>query len=360
MWDWIRGRTWGLSGRLAASYVLVTLTVVALTEALALGFRAGLPPVTVVTTQPHTTVAPPSRFTNPFREWNTIRQWAIARPLVTASDLVLLCILPMGVLFGLLASRRLVSRIRQLEAATLAVADGDYAVTLPASGRDEIGRLEMNFLVMARQLSSATAAERARAANDARAVERARIARELHDSISQHLFGLRMIAGGMRRADPSDEQAEAIEQIAEEAIREMHLLLLEIGPFSVNSDGLVPALDRLCAAYRDRLGLNVVANLDVLSVPEPVGHAMLRIAQEACANAVRHGHAQSLAVSMKRQNGQLKLAVRDNGTGFDPTAAHPGSGLKHIRQRATEIGGDLTIQSSPGVGALVAVQVPAP
>jgi nitrogen fixation/metabolism regulation signal transduction histidine kinase len=84
-----------------------------------------------------------------------------------------------------------VRRVRRLERATLAVADGDYTVSLPVSGRDEVGRLEANFTTMTRQLGSALAAERQRATGDARAAERARIAREVHDAISQHLFGLR-------------------------------------------------------------------------------------------------------------------------------------------------------------------------
>ena len=122
---------------------------------------------------------------------------------VSGSPALLFAIVPVGVLFGLLASWRLVRRVRRLERATLAVADGNYTVTLPVSGRDEVGLLEANFTTMTRQLGSALAAERQRASGAARAAERARIAREVHDAISQHLFGLRMIAAGMRRADPA-------------------------------------------------------------------------------------------------------------------------------------------------------------
>src|SRR5205807_551294 len=114
--------------------------------------------------------------------------------------------------------------------ATLAVADGDYTIALPVSGRDEVGRLEVNFTAMTRQLGSALAAERQRATGDARAAERASIAREIHDAISQHLFALRMIAAGMRRADPGNQQARVIERISEEALRDMQALLIELRP----------------------------------------------------------------------------------------------------------------------------------
>ena len=154
-------------------------------------------------------------FINPVSAWGALGQLGETGWLVYAPPVALLiAIVPVGVLFGLLVSWRLVRRVRRLERATLAVADGDYSVTLPASGRDEVGRLEANFSSMTRQLDSALAAERQRAAGDARDAERARLAREMHDAISQHLFALRMIAAGMRRADPGNQQAQAIERIS--------------------------------------------------------------------------------------------------------------------------------------------------
>jgi len=245
---------------------------------------------------------------------------------------LLFAIVPVGVLFGLVASRRLVRRVRRLEQATLAVADGDYTVTLPVSGRDEVGRLEANFTAMTGQLGSALAAERQRATGDARAAERARLAREIHDAISQHLFGLRMIAAGMVRADPGNRQARAVERISEEALRDMQALLIELRPAGLDGAGLAPALAEICAAYRDRLGLTVDASLDDVAVPAPVEHALLRITQEACANAVRHGHARRLAVS----------------------------GLAHIRDRVADLGGTVAIDSAPGRGAALTVRVPVP
>ncbi len=81
-------------------------------------------------------------FINPIRAWSELRQLGETGPLLSAPYALLFAIVPVGVLFGLLASRRLVRRVRRLERATLAVADGDYTVTLPPSGRDEVGRLE--------------------------------------------------------------------------------------------------------------------------------------------------------------------------------------------------------------------------
>jgi signal transduction histidine kinase len=299
-------------------------------------------------------------FISPFSAWDELRQPGDVGLVLLAPAALLFAVVPVGVLFGLLASWRIVRRVRRLERATLAVADGDYSVALPVSGRDEIGRLEANFTAMTRQLGSALAAERERAAGDARAAERARIAREVHDAISQHLFALRMLAAGLRRADADNQQARAIERISSDALREMQALLIELRPVSLDGAGLAPALQEICTAYQDRLGVTVDADLDDVTVPAPVEHALLRITQEACANAVRHGGAWQLAVSMTRQDGYVELAVRDEGTGFDPAAQHAGSGLTHIRQRVAELGGTVDIDSAPGRGAALTVRVPVP
>ncbi len=302
----------------------------------------------------------PPGFVSPFRAWKRVGSARQGRLAAVGLLVLLIAIVPVGVLFGLLASRRLVRRVRRLERATLAVADGDYTVTLPVSGRDEVGRLEANFTTMTRQLGSALAAERQRATGDARAAERARIAREIHDAISQHLFALRMIAAGMRRADPGNQQARAIERISEEALRDMQALLIELRPASLDGAGLAPALREICAAYHERLGVTVDASLDDVTVPAPVEHALLRITQEACANAVRHGNARRLTVSMTRQDGHVELAVRDTGTGFDPAGRPRRLRAGPHQDRVAELGGTVDIDSAPGRGAAVTVRVPVP
>jgi signal transduction histidine kinase len=300
----------------------------------------------------------PTGFVNPIRAWNELRHQSGTGPLITAAYVLLIAVIPVGVLFGLLASRRLVRRVRRLERATLAVADGDYTVSLPTSGRDEVGRLETNFNAMTRQLDSALAAERQRATTEARAGERTRIAREIHDTISQHLFSIRMIAGGLRKRSPDDQQLQAIEQSAHQATREMQALLLELSPAELDNAELVPALEDLCDAYRSRLGIAVDAHLDDVSAPPPVKHALLRITQEACTNAVRHGNTRRLAVSLVRRDGHIELAVRDTGSGFDPASPNAGAGLRNIRDRVAELGGTLNIDSAPGHGTAVIVRVP--
>jgi signal transduction histidine kinase len=169
-----------------------------------------------------------------------------------------------------------------------------------------------------------------------------------------------MIAAGMRRADPGNQQIQAIERISEEALRDMQALLTELRPAGLDRGGLAPAVQEISAAYQERLGITIDASLDDVALPAPVEHALLRITQEACNNAVRHGNARRLAVSMTRQDGHVELAFRDTGTGFDPSAPHAGSGLAHIRDRVAELGGTVKIDSAPGRGAALTIRLPVP
>lgn len=195
----------------------------------------------------------------------------------------------------------------------------------------------------------------------ASAGERARIARELHDSISQDLFSLRLLAGGLRRAlppaSPLQPQVEAMERTATGTMHEMQALLLELRPVALQDAGLVPALAELCQAYRDRLGVAIDAQLEPVELDPAVEHAVLRIVQEALANAVKHAHPTRITVRMHRADHQVSVSVSDDGNGFDPSRAgeRHGMGLGLMRDRVTELGGDFQLTSTPGEGTIVRI-----
>src|SRR4029453_15483916 len=174
-------------------------------------------------------------------------------PQLRVGLLVLAAAIPVGLVFGLLSTRRLIGRLRRLAASTVAGAEGDYQQRLPTPGGDEVAQLEGNFNRMAERLEGAMATERQLAGAD----ERARIARELHDAISQDLFSLRLLAGGLRKALPAGSplrpHAETMEQTATATMHEMQALLLELRPVALQDAGLVAALEELCQAYRERL-----------------------------------------------------------------------------------------------------------
>jgi len=274
--------------------------------------------------------------------------------------IVLLGAVPVGILFGLLSTRRLIGRLRRLAASTAAVADGDYQRRVPVSGRDEVAVLEDGFNRMARRLTATVSAER----HLAGAEERARIARELHDAISQDLFSLRMLAGGMRKALPAGSpllaQVETMEQTATGTMEEMQALLLHLRPVALGEGGLVPALEELSGAYRERLGVRVDTSLEPVRLRPEAEHAVLRIVQEALANAVKHAQPDQIGLTLVARQGRVTVSVRDDGAGFDPadSRSRHGLGLRLMAERAAEVGGELRVESDPGQGTTVVVTLP--
>jgi signal transduction histidine kinase len=274
--------------------------------------------------------------------------------------LVLAAAVPVGLVFGLLSTRRLIGRLQRLAATTVAVADGDYHHRLPVSGGDEVAQLEGNFNRMAERLDATMATQR----QLAEAGERARIARELHDAISQDLFSLRLLAGGLRKALPASSplrpQAETMEQTATQTMHEMQALLLELRPVALQDAGLIPALEELCHAYRERLGVTVDADLEPVALAPAAEHAVLRVVQEALANAVKHARPNRIRLRLHHQDGQVAVTVSDDGAGFDPSLVEQrhGMGLGLMRQRIAELGGTFQLDSTPGQDTTVQVLVP--
>ncbi len=279
---------------------------------------------------------------------------------------------PVGLAFGLLSTRRLTRRLGRLAALSLRVADGDFALRVPARGHDEVSRLEENFNRMAGQLQASLDATRQLGEANARHEERTRIARELHDSISQELFSLSVLAGGLRRALPAGSpvlpQVEMMERTAGDTMREMRSLLLALRPVALAEDDLPGALAGVCRSYEERLGIPVSAELDLTTVgpgglPPAVEHALLRVTQEAVGNAARHAGPARITVRLEANGGRAVLEVADDGRGFDVTApprdgAGLGLGLHTMRDRVTELGGRLTVESGPGAGTRVRASFP--
>jgi signal transduction histidine kinase len=289
----------------------------------------------------------------------------VTRALVLPGVVVLALLVPVGVLFGLLSTGRLIRRVERLAEGTATMAGGDLAARIPVSGDDEVGRLEQGFNTMAERLAAAVAAERDAAGSQARLAARTRIARELHDSVSQQLFSLNLLAGGMRRALPPESelrrQAESMERTVDRTMREMRAMLLELRPVGLEDAGLVAALDELCLAYEARLGIRVSADVDDVRMDPPVEHAVLRVVQEALANAARHGGADEIELSVAEVQGHVVVAISDRGRGFD--TAHVGQrhglGLDLMRERVTELGGSVDVVSAPARGTTVRVRIPA-
>ena len=195
--------------------------------------------------------------------------------------------------------------------------------------------------------------------------ERQRLARELHDSVSQALFGIALGARTARAQlarDPSrvGEPIDYVLSLAEAGLAEMRALIFELRPESLEQEGLVAALSKQAAALRARHGISVRTVLgDEPELPLEQKEALYRIAQEALHNTVKHARASQIDLVLERANGSLMLEVRDNGQGFDPGGSFPGHlGLRSMRERAEQLGGQLSFASAPGQGTSVCARIP--
>jgi signal transduction histidine kinase len=196
--------------------------------------------------------------------------------------------------------------------------------------------------------------------------ERQRLARELHDSVSQALYGIGLGAQTAREALESSDTRQAIESLeyvialTEAGLVEMRALIFELRPESLETEGLVAALTKQVAVLRTRHKLTIEADLGeepALSLESK--ESLYRIAQEATHNIIKHAHASFVMLRLARQANEILLEVADNGRGFDPTGTFPGHlGLRSIRERVARNGGTLTLESASGQGTYLRVQVP--
>jgi signal transduction histidine kinase len=195
--------------------------------------------------------------------------------------------------------------------------------------------------------------------------ERQRLARELHDSVSQALYG---IALGARTAqlrlesEPGTlaEPLDYILSLAEAGLSEMRALIFELRPESLQSEGLVVAITKQADALRARHKLDVMTDLG--SEPDislDSKEVLYRVSQEAMQNIARHSRATKVDVRLRQNDNCLVLEIHDNGMGFDTSREYPGHlGLQSMRERVAQIGGDITVVSQPEMGTTISVFVP--
>jgi signal transduction histidine kinase len=201
-------------------------------------------------------------------------------------------------------------------------------------------------------------------------LERARLARELHDSVSQALFSMTMHARAAQLSlakaglDETGPLARSIAQLADltrGALAEMRALIFELRPGALAEEGVVDALRKQGAALtaREQIAISVEGPEERLELEPGVEEHLYRIVSEALHNVVKHAHAGNAAVSVVEDAGVLRVAVTDDGAGFDPDADHAGHlGLSTMAERAKIIGAELTVTSVPGTGTTVALSLP--
>jgi signal transduction histidine kinase len=200
--------------------------------------------------------------------------------------------------------------------------------------------------------------------------ERNRLALELHDVLSQKLFALALAADSAETlldVDRAEARAQLarLRELTHEALEELRYLILELRPPELERDGLAITLRKHVEVLRRVQGGAPELELELEGEPprEPDrDRELLRIAQEALHNAIRHAGATRVVLRLATDDGRLVLEVRDDGNGFDPQAAMLRArrlGLSSMEQRARRLSGRLEITSTPGSGTIVRVEAPA-
>jgi len=197
--------------------------------------------------------------------------------------------------------------------------------------------------------------------------ERNRLALELHDAVSQKLFSLMLTteaAGTLldRDADAARAQVQRAQQLASEALDELRSLLGELRPPDLDRDGLRGTLRKHVEVLRRLHDVQIDLDLDDDLAAGVDDRELLRIAQEALQNALRHAGAHRVSLRLANGDGRLVLEVADDGGGFDPADPELRAtrlGLTSMEERAQRLGGRLEIVSAPGTGTTVRLEVPA-
>jgi PAS domain S-box-containing protein len=202
--------------------------------------------------------------------------------------------------------------------------------------------------------------------------ERARLARELHDSVSQALFSMKLHARAAQLAmdkqglpgdGPLGRSIAQLRELTQAALAEMRALIFELRPDALAEEGIVAALGKQAAALSARSGLTVAVDgpRDRLELAPKVEEHLYRIVLEALNNTIKHAHATHATVHIAAADGRLAITVSDDGTGFDVARPHPGHlGLGTMRERADVLGAELSVGAPGDRGTTVTVTVDAP
>ncbi len=290
----------------------------------------------------------------------------------------------MGVLvIGLLAAYALATLltlpILRLVEMTKAIGRGDLKWRAPIWARDEIGELGNAFNTMSTELERSwkeiQRKEEVRARLLQRVIsvqeeERRRIARELHDETGQSLtsLALRLQAlEGVERPEELKAKTAELRALVAKTLEEVHHLARVLRPSILDDLGLVAAMERCVDAHREASGLRIdfyAQGLDGRRPPPHLETALYRIVQEALTNVVKHAQARNVSVLLEHRGRALVTVVEDDGCGFDVERAlrlrgtSKGLGLIGIEERVSLLGGTLTLESKPGMGTTVVVEIP--
>ena len=196
--------------------------------------------------------------------------------------------------------------------------------------------------------------------------ERQRLARELHDSVTQSLYGITLYSQAAAFQLAAEHYADAEKSIdeinatAQEALAEMRLLIYQLRPPVLEKEGLLAALQARLTAVEGRARIKYTLKADLMNrLPDALEEGLYHIAQEALNNVLKHARAHAVNVTLRQSGSLVNLEISDDGVGFDLDNVYQEGtmGLRDMRARANELGATLSILSRPGSGTRIKVEV---
>uniref|UniRef100_UPI003F499FB5 PAS domain-containing sensor histidine kinase n=1 Tax=Cupriavidus yeoncheonensis TaxID=1462994 RepID=UPI003F499FB5 len=199
--------------------------------------------------------------------------------------------------------------------------------------------------------------------------EKGRIARELHDDLGQRLSALKMdmamLAADVRERRDTEGilmEITSMNNVIDDTVASVRRIASDLRPALLDELGMLTAIEWLANDFSGRYGLPVTVDGVDADVPEQTAIAVFRIVQEALSNVARHAEATAVSICLAEANGRIELRVQDNGVGWDkkPSGCGPRKslGLLGIRERARLLGGAVSVDSAPGKGFSLIVQIP--
>ncbi|MEV7661617.1 sensor histidine kinase [Paenarthrobacter sp. NPDC089316] len=196
------------------------------------------------------------------------------------------------------------------------------------------------------------------------AAERERVSREIHDTVTQGLASSLLLLEAAQRSWPEDSAYQDVAKasgLLRRNLADTRSLVHELSAPGLESGPLLEALEHAARQYVDTIEVQVIGHPRPL--PSEVRHTLLRVTQSAAANIKLHAHADHASVTLGYLPEAVTLDVYDDGRGFDPGAVPSpsetgGYGLRAMRQRVEQLGGELSVESSPGEGTIIAAQLP--
>jgi NarL family two-component system sensor histidine kinase LiaS len=286
-------------------------------------------------------------------------------PIFFAVSLVTAIIaLPIAVIFTFILARPQVRRIGHITHVSSEFAGGDLDIRVHDTHTDEMGQLGQQFDDMAdtlqqnfatlRELAQRNADLAQQVEQSAIQSERIRLSRDLHDSIAQHLFSLSVSTRALPDIIESDKErgaaeAEKLADLAEQTLQDLRSVLVDLRPAAVITEGIAPALRKLCADWQDQnqIPLNYTILLSGDHIPSAIEDVLFRVTQEALSNVARYAQASNAAVTLVEGRHHISLSISDDGIGFDPQGrqAEGHFGIIGMRERVMAVGGQFSIDS---------------